>query len=331
MTLGQKVTALVFLSIAIVGLMVHLFLPGGLPDTFERLTRSEPRKTQAAPARAPKAAAPANPEARPTDWLKDADKAYDQGDFVRAIDSYLAARADADPDYRDRGSRGLQKAALAWALTVDVAPPDPMPADPDAEVALRQKATEDAPSERTWFDLLTYAAGCGARGKLWYLSERAVGSALHQGPVETRLRAVLEVAGPRAVPLRDAMRANGFLDSEPVDPYATAAKPKPKPAVPVPAKAQIAVPTGRFSDVTKKKLAEGVDLETKGTAEYALTGPDNPARKQHRRPALDLLKKARDIYDAASEEDPDSLMLRDRLTEVRKMILDLQKEMSLGE
>jgi hypothetical protein len=326
MTLGQKVTSLVFLSIAIAGLMIHLFLPGGLPNALDRLTRSETRKKPETVA--PAATRPAE-EPRRADWLKDAEKSYDEGDFLHAIDCYLAARADADPDYRDRGARGLQKAVFAWALTVDVAPPEPMPRDVDAEVARRQKATEDAPSESAWYDLLTYAAGCGARTKLWYLSERAIGAARRQGPVETRLRAVLAIAGPRAVFLRDAMRANGLLDTEPVDPYTEAAKPKK--AATAPAKARISVPSGRFSEATKKKLAEAVELETKGTAEYEMTGPDNPARKQHRRPALDLLKKAREIYDAASEEDPNSLMLRDRLTEVRKMILDLQKEMSLGE
>ena len=328
MTHGQKVTSLVFVSIAIVMLMIHLFLPGGLPNALDRLTRSETSK-KPAPA-APAAKEPSVAAARTTDWLRDADKAYDEGDFVRAIDRYLAARADPDADYRDRGARGVQKAALAWALTVDVPAPDPVPADVDAAVAMRQKATEDAPSERGWYELLTYAAGCGARGKLSYLAERAVGAALHMGPVETRLRAVLEIAGPRASLLRDAMRANGFLETEPVDPYEVAKKPKPA-APTVPAKTKIAVPTGNFSEATKKKLAEAVDFETKGTAEYAMTGPDNPARKQHRRPALDLLKKARVVYDAASEEDPNSLMLRDRLQEVSKLILDLQKEMSLGE
>ena len=327
MTHGQKVTSLVFLSIGIVMLMVHLFLPGGLPSALDRLTRFEPEKKPAVTAPAEKSPEPA--PVRTTDWLKDADKAYDAGDFVKAIDSYLAARTDANPEYRDRGARGLQKAVLAWALTTNVAPPDPLPDDVDAEVALRQKKTEESPSERAWFDLLTYAAGCGARGKLWYLAERAVGSALRQGPVETRLRAVLAVAGPRAVHLRDAMRANGFLESEPVDPYDVAKQPKPAP-VSV-AKPRVTVPTGRFSDATKKKLAEAVEYELKGRAEYEQTGPDNPARKQHRRPALDYLKKAREIYDVASEEDPDSLMLRERLTDVRKLILDLQKEMSVGE
>lgn len=327
MTHGQKVTALVFLSIGIVGLMVHLFIPGGLPGTLDQLTRPDPaKKTVAAtPAeKAPEVAAP-----RATDYLKEAEKAYDAGDFAAAIDSYLAARADSNPDYRDRAVRGLQKAVLAWALTVNVPAPDPMPADVDAEIAMRQKKTEEYPSERTWFDLLTYAAGCGARAKLWYLSERAVGTALPRGPVEARLKSVLEIAGPRASPLREAMRANGFLETEPVDPYAAAVKPKP--TAPVVTKTSIKVPTGRFSEATKKKLADAVALETKGMAEYEQTGPDNPARKQHRRPALDYFKKAREIYDAASEEDPDSLMLRDRLTEVRKLILDLQKEMSIGE
>lgn len=326
MTHGQKVTSIVFLAIGIVGLMVHLFIPGGLPHTLDRLTRSDPQKKPAAaqPTPATDVAAP-----RAKDWLKDADEAYDSGEFVAAIDSYLAARADADSDYRDRAGRGLQKAVLAWALTTDVAPPLEMPADVDAEIAMRQKKTEDAPTERAWYDLLTYAAGCGARGKLWYLAERAVGSALRNGPVETRLRAVLEFAGPRASTLREAMRANGFLDSEPVDPYATAVKAKP--AKTTISKPGIKMPSGKFSDATKKRLAEAVEFETKGVAEYEQTGPDNPARKQHRRPALDYLKKAREIYDLASEEDPDSLTLRDRLTEVRKLILDLQKEMSIGE
>jgi len=325
MTLGQKVTSIVFLSIGIAGLMIHLFLPGGIPNALDHLTRSEPSKkpTATAPAAQPV------PSARETDWLKNAEKAYDQGDFVRAIDSYLAARADADPDYRDRGARGLQKSVLAWALTADIPALDPMPADPDTEVALRQQAAEQSPSERAWHDLLVYAAGCGARGKLWDHAKRCVGSALRNGPVETRLRAALAAAGPRTTLLREAMQADGLLDTEPVDPYEVAAKPKPKTAAP--AKSRIAVPTGRFSEATKKKLAEAVELETKGTAEYEQTGPDNPARKQHRRPALDNLKKAREIYDVASEEDPNSLMLRDRLAEVRRMILDLQKEMSIGE
>jgi hypothetical protein len=327
MTHGQKVTSIVFLAIGIVLLMVHLFLPGGLPNALDRLTRFETAKKPVATETSEKA--PEVAAARTTDWLKDAEKAYDAGDFVKAIDAYLAARTDANPDYRDRGARGLQKSVLAWALTTNVAPPDPMPDDVDAEVALRQKKTEEAPSERAWYDLLTYAAGCGARGKLWYLAERAVGSALRQGPVETRLRAVLEIAGPRASSLREAMRANGFLESEPVDPYDVAVKPKP--ATVSVAKPRVTVPSGKFSEATKKRLAEAVEYEVKGRAEYEQTGPDNPARKQHRRPALDLLKKAREIYDVASEEDPDSLMLRDRLTEVRKLILDLQKEMSIGE
>jgi hypothetical protein len=327
MTHGQKVTSIVFLAIGIVLLMVHLFLPGGLPDALDRMTRLQSEKKPAEAARPEKA--PEVAASRTTDWLKDAEKAYDAGDFVRAIDAYLAARTDANPDYRDRGARGLQKAVLAWALTTNVPPPEPMPADVDTEVALRQKKTEEAPSERAWFDLLTYAAGCGARGKLWYLAERAVGAALRQGPVETRLRAVLEVAGPRASSLREAMRATGFLETEPVDPYDVAVKPKPAP-VSI-AKPRVTMPSGKFSEATKKKLALALEYEIKGRAEYEQTGPDNPARKQHRRPALDLLKKAREIYDAASEEDPDSLMLRDRLTDVRKLILDLQKEMSIGE
>src|SRR5262245_11714240 len=99
MTHGQKVTSLVFLSIGIVMLMVHLFLPGGLPGALDKMTQFEPEKR---PAAAPAEKAPEVAASRTTDWLKDAEKAYDAGDFVKSMDAYLAARADANPDYRDR-------------------------------------------------------------------------------------------------------------------------------------------------------------------------------------------------------------------------------------
>src|SRR5206468_1218645 len=98
-----------------------------------------------------------------------------------------------------------------------------------------------------------------------------------------------------------------------------------------PGKPQITVPVGRFKPETKSKLDQAVDLEKKGALEYDLSGPDNPQRKQHRKSALDYLKQARDIYQAAEEEDETSPSLGRRLQQVMEMISHLNKESSLGD
>ena len=113
--------------------------------------------------------------------------------------------------------------------------------------------------------------------------------------------------------LRDAMTASLLL--QPEDPVATAAKPRPI-VVPKSTKTPPSVPGGRFKPATKLELAKAVDLEIKGTAEYELTGPDNADRRTHRKKAVDLLKQAREIYDAALEEDSASSDLERRLKEL---------------
>ncbi len=333
MKTSSKAVLLVVATLGVAGAAVHMFLPGGLPAAIEKAFASGAAKPR--PASAPRA--DERPAAQPSgaSELQQAERDYDAGDFAAAIDGFLAARADADPDWRERAERGLRKAVLAWALTAGAAPPASMPADVDAEIARRQKDVEAAPSEHAWYDLTMFAAGCGAARKLPFLAQQAVSSALRDGPVETRLRKILERAGSRTNVLKEAMTTEGFLDREPVDPVAAASAPRPDSATGKPAAAAsripISVPIGAFSPATKAKLEQAVDLEKKGAIEFDLCGPDEPKRKEHRKAAVELLKQARDIYQAAQEEDPDCSPLGRRLQVVMEMISHLHKEMSLGE
>jgi hypothetical protein len=331
MKTSVKLFLLAVATLGVAGGTVHLFLPGGLPAAIEKAFASRAAKPTPAPQPAAERPAPPSGESE----LKTAERAFDAGDFARAVDAFLAARADADPDYRERAERGLRKAILAWALTVNPSPLDAKPEDPDAEIARRQKQAESMPSEQAWYDVTMYAAACGASRKLPFLAQQAISSALRDGPVEVRLKKVLERAGSRTTMLKDAMTTEGFLDREPVDPVASAAAPRPDgvdrakpPAAP---KIPIAIPIGKFTPATYAKLEQAIDAEKKGAIEYDLCGPDNPKRKEHRKAAVDYLKQARDIYQAAQEEDPDSPSLGRRLQQVMEMISHLHKEMNLGE
>jgi hypothetical protein len=319
------VCLIVVATAAVAAGMVHLTFPGGLPALYEQYAARAP-VTKPAPAPSTATAPAEGPSLGETE-LRDAERAYDAGDFARAVDFFLAARADTGPAFRERPARGLQKAVLAAALTSNVEPPSPLPDDPDGEVARRQAAADASPSEQAWYDVTIYAAGCGSSRKLPFLAQQALAAAVAGGPVERRLKAVLDRGGPRARLLRDAMTGIGLL--EPVDPVAAASKPNTAPVKPA-AKA-IRTPGGSFKPATKAKLAQAVELENKGTAEYDLSGPDNAQRKQHRKAAVEYLKQARDIYQEAQEEDPDSSDLGGRLRTVMEMISHLHKEMSLGE
>jgi hypothetical protein len=332
MKTSVKIALLVVATLGVAGGTVHLFLPGGLPAAIEKALASHQEK--------PKAPPTTTTEERPAppsgdSELKTAERAFDAGDFSKAVDGFLAARADADPDYRERAERGLRKAILAWALTVNAAPPEEKAQDVDAEIARRQKQAETTPSEQAWYDVTMYAAGCGASKKLPFLAQQAISSALRDGPVEIRLKKVLERAGSRTTLLKDVMTTEGFLDKEVVDPVAVAAAPRPDgakaPALNTPRKAPVSMPVGKFTKPTLTKLEQAIDLEKKGAIEYDLCGPDNAQRKEHRKAALDYLKQARDIYQAAQDEDPDSPSLGRRLQQVMEMISHLHKESNLGE
>jgi hypothetical protein len=324
MTTAAKSAVLVFVTILVAGFMVHLFLPGGLPRVLDKLTASAPEPKKAAPA-APVTAAPAAPSGDAE--VRDAEHAYDSGDFSRAIDLFVAARADTTAVLHDRAVRGLYKSALAWALTRDARLPSPIPDDPEGEVAIRQAAADKTPSERAWYDVLMYAAGVGATRKLPSLAHEAIQCATSGGPVMTKLNDVLAAGGPRTSVLREAMDSERLLD--PADPYGDPASPHTA-AKRAPASASLP-PSGNFKPETKLKLAQAVDFERQGTAEYEKTGPENPDRKAHRKKAYDLLKKARDIYEAAQEEDPLSKELDRHLHAVMEMLSPLHKEMALGD
>jgi hypothetical protein len=331
MTTSSKVSVLAVVTVAVVTVAVaagtvHVSFPGGLPAVIERLAAPAPasKPAPAPPASTPPAEGPALGETE----LRDAERAYDAGDFARSVELFVAARADAGPVHRERIARGLHKAVLAWALTSNVEPPSPLPDDPDGEVALRQAAADAAPSEQAWFEVTMYAAGCGSARTLPLLAQQAIACAVGGGPVEQRLKSVLARGGPRSNLLRDAMTEMGLL--EPVDPVAAAERPKSAGTKPA-ARTTIRPPGGTFKASTKAKLAQAVELERKGTAEFELSGPDNAQRKQHRKAAVDLLKQARDIYQEAQDEDPDSPDLGSRLRTVMEMISHLHKEMSLGE
>lgn len=317
---AQKVTLLVFAAIVVAGLMVHLFLPGGLPNAVARLAHSRPEEParEDAPLAADTSRSPQNLD------LAAAEKAYDAGDFSAAIERYRVARADSDRAVAERAARGLERAVLGWALVHGAKAPAVLPEDADGDVARRQAAIEAAPSEEAWLALTRFAAGCASARTLPYLVQQTIAAASPGGPVEARLLETLASAGPRAYVLREAMLAQGLFRAE--DPVASAVKSKPK-TPPPPA---IAPPTGKFTPATKEKLARAAALEAEGAREFELSGPDNAQRREHRKIALDRLKQARDIYQDAQEED-DSADLGRHLRAVMEMIAHLHKEMSVGE
>jgi len=119
MTTAAKATVLFFVSVLVAGFMIHLFLPGGLPRVLDKITASSPEPKPPAPetpATAPAAARSGDVEVR------DAEHAYDAGDFSHAIDLFVAARADSTAVLHDRAVRGLYKSVLAWALTKGALP-----------------------------------------------------------------------------------------------------------------------------------------------------------------------------------------------------------------
>lgn len=326
MTNSTRAALLGIVTLGVAAIVVHLFLPGGLPALLAKVlpSPSAPAVAPAAPA-APVAPPPVTTAAAGANDLRSAERAYDLGDFDHAIDFFVAARADADREYRDRAASGLQKAVLAWALTFNAPLPSPLPDDPDAEIARRHAAAEKDPNERAWYDLTLYVAAVAPGPKLRYLAQQALGAAMPGGPVETRLNEVLAVGGKRGYLLRDALQQQGLL--APRDPAADDGRPAP---VRKPAKA-LSPPAGNFTEATKAKLAKGAEFEEKGTAEYDQTGPENPQRQAHRKAAYNFLKQARDIYEAAQEENPNSPDLDRHLHAVMEMLSPLRKEMGIGD
>ncbi len=326
----MKFLLLLVVTVALALGFAAVFVPGGVEGLLAKVFPSDPK-----PAAEPAPEQRPAPAAKPTgaDELREAESEYDAGRFGGAIDHFVLARVDVDPDRRDRVARGLEKAVLAWALTMNAAPPSPMPDDPDAEVARRQAAAEKDPSEHAWYETTMYAAGCGLLRKLPYLADQAIRCASEGGPVATRLRRVLEVGVSRGTLLREEMLARGFIvPADPVgEPDSIRPVAKAPPKIVTRGPNPIYPPSGKFKAATKEKLAQAVSLEKRGTTEYDLCGPDNPQRKEHRKAALDLLKQAREIYLDAEDEDPDSGDLAKRLQVVLEMISHLNKETNLGD
>lgn len=334
MKTAPKVALLVLATAGVMATMAHLFWPGGLPALIERLTPEAAGRATQTPAPAP-GDAPSAARQSGADKLRDAEAAYDAGDFDRAVQLFLEARVDLGREGLERAARGLDKAVLAWALTSGPRVDAIDAAAIDEEMARLQAQAESEPSEKAWYDAAMFAASNGLHRKLKHVSQQAIDCALPRGPVEQRLKRSLELAGPRTSTLKSAMVRAGFL--EPEDPLAVAAgtpsgpAPAAQPAPRTASKRVIYPPNGSFKPETKAKLAKAVELEKLGTDEYEQSGPDNAKRKEHRKAAMDFLKQARDIYEAAQDEDPGSLDVDRRLHAVLEMFGQLRKDASVGD
>src|SRR5437870_3406372 len=100
----KVVLVVIVLCLAVTLGMMHTFWPGGLPALWERLTAARPVPEPTVPQ------VEASPGSRPSgaDELRAAETAYDSGDFDAALTHYVVARADAEPDTRERAARGLR-------------------------------------------------------------------------------------------------------------------------------------------------------------------------------------------------------------------------------
>lgn len=331
---------------------VELFHPRGLTGAIRDWTGGAPEPTSppARPAHEepakPEAPAPRKRGAGAASILLTADTYYDRGDFEDASLSYSAAKGlAADAAEEDRANRGAAKSLLAWALVCDAPRVTAVPKDAEVEFERRLREVETAPTEEGWLALTRYAEGAGLRQRLPYLAGRTLDSAKTDGAVRAQLDAAIARAGRRAGDLAAAIESRGFrrpavpvrvpedaTAHEAPDPTGSTTRPGvPGAGSGIGGVGERGVPLGSFSAAMRERLREAVRLQKQGAEEYRLAGPDGTDRPEHRRRALETLRKVRDVYVDASGEDSRSLDLEERMREVTLMLAQLKKDAAIGE
>lgn len=339
---------------AAAGAVVEVVHPKGLRGALLSLLGGVPKDSVTVPPPAPAAdpgAAPPLPA--PVEFttfgpgaareLTSADRDFDRGEFDGAFATYYACRIlAANAGERERADRGVEKAALAWALVRGAPRVEGRAADLESQWQQKLAAVEASPGEKAWLDLARWAAGAGLRDHLPYVVGQTLDSAHPGGHVQATLEEVAKGAGSKAAWIAGGMSARGLgtggvtpagartpaVPPTGVPPYGT------KPGTDEPSGIggvnSRGIPFGQFTSATREKLRRAIDLQAKGTTAYRQATPDSPNRATNRETAMKCLKEARDIYLAAQTEDSESQGLDERLQETMLMIAQLRKDEGIG-
>lgn len=326
---------------------VELFHAKGVEGAIDDLFgNGEGRPDPAEPPADGRDPAPAAPDGPPSprqrgpgaaSVLTMADADYDRGDFDGASSNYLAAKAlAADDAEEDRAVRGLHKSLLAWGLTQGAPRVAATGAEAEAWYARRLAQVEAAPTEEAWLELLRYAAGARLRDRLPFLAAKALDAAQPKGAVWAVLDEASRRTGPRADDFAVAVESRGLARPRPaavpaipgtdLDAPSDTGRPSDDGVSGIGGVGRRGVPLGSFSSAMRTRLAEAARLHETGKFEYEQAGPGSSQRVEHRRRALESLRKARDIYVDAQGEDANSTDLDSRLREVTLMLAQLKKD-----
>lgn len=340
------------LALAIVVAVIEVAHPKGVVGLLHALldfkpvaAPSTPIGTAAAPAAKP--AEPAKVEAAygpgASQELSWADRDYDRGDFDGAVANYGSSRVlSANADERYRANKGLEKSLLAWAIARGAPKVNGTAAELEGTYRKQLAAAEASSDEKLWIDLVRWTAGAGLRDRLPYVVGQALDRARPGGHVQAVLDDSILAAGSKRELLAGAMAARGLgkgvsLVDLPVSGGGAHAAAGGSSGIGGTTKTAgeesgiggvntRGVPFGHFTAEMRTKLRAAVEAERKGTIAYRAAGPDSPNRADNRHTAVACLKEARDIYQAALEQDSDSRDLDDRLKEVMQMLAQLRKD-----
>lgn len=345
------------LAVAVVVALIEIAYPKGLvgllggwistPAPVAQTSAGDdvvPPETPAAP---PKPAAPVVYGPGASKELGWADRDFDRGDFDGAFANYVTAKSlAANADERGRAVQGLERSVLSWALVRGAPRVNGKPADLESEYQRRLAAAESAQSEQGWIDLARWAAGAGLRERLPYVAGQALDASRPGGAVDTTVRGLLGDSGSRRDALAAALASRGLGGAASAPAVAvhtppqsrpeatgiggTASRTEPSAPSGIGGVNERGIPFGAFTPATREKLREAVRLQKEGAKAYQGAAPDDPHRVENRNLALEKLKAARDIYQAAQVEDGNCKDLDDRLKETMLMISQLRKDSGIS-
>jgi hypothetical protein len=285
--------------------------------------REKPPATNGTPSLSP---APAvSPEWRKRD--REAVHLYEAGDFEGAADAWAAAATKAPPAevlrLRSAKDRALVFSLLA-AGAAPVAGADPVASE--IEYRRRLDALKE-PTAGVWLDLAEYAAARGLRHHLGFVYERAFEKRSQAGEaVASKVKQILkerkEAPAAAQVPVEVL---DAVIAELPSTEAAEFAREQSGEGSGIGGSSRR--PGVRTQDATK--LAEARDCMTRGDEEYRKAIPGSKEVNVHRRRALDLYLKAREIYETVDRESGYASH-ESEIHDLNRNIVELRKDLPVG-
>jgi len=255
---------------------------------------------------------------------REAFAAWEAGEFGAAAGLWDRASAKASPAEALPLRVRADRARLFGLLAGEIGGP---PADPAAAEAEYRKRLDGLAAEDggAWLDLARFAAAGGLRSHLAFLLEQAYarrhgkgGDAVAARTTENLRRAKAAGATPPPEVLESVIRELPSSEAADLAREATGA-----------GIGGVVRRNGESegSGVDYAKLQEARDLAAKGDAEYRQAVPGSKDVNVHRRRALDLYVKAREIY---QEVDDNRGTYGRRIQELNRNIAELHKDLPIG-